>query len=1497
MTSANFDPFSGGVIARVAPTTEPQREILTSARMSDIANTAFNEGIVITFPGDVDLKLIEKCLNEIHKRHDSLRTTFAPSGKEMCLMEDCELVLNVVDLSEESHARANIELEKLLRNIAISPMNLDEGPLIFTWAYLMPDSETKLVIVVHHIVCDGWSFGILLDELQKLYNSKCDQKVLAEPSSFLDYAEKKNASIALNSDIDYWLDKYRLLPDSIDLPIDYERPVVRTFEAQRLDYIIPKEITGRIPSISTSLNASVVNIILTGYIILLNKLSGSDDVVVGLPLAGQTASGDYNLFGHAVQLLPIRIAVDEKVTFKQLLSSVKKAVLDASDHPDFTYGKLIENFPAGRSRVPLVNTIFNIDQPVDNIEIGGSIVRVNSIPRASENFEIFLNVVPEKDKVTIEATYSSVLFAEESINSWLKVLAKIISQSMDNPELAINQYVLTDNVPDVLRIINSTGKSISSASVLDEFNYQVNDNGDLIAVVSNRKSYSYKELNRLADSIARELIKNRLNRSLVGVCADRSEVMLAAVLGILKAGCAYLPLDPEFPVERLEYMLEDSNARALCYDDKAPSVLIAKDILQVDLDCLHPENYSEDPMVSVEILPDQLAYMIYTSGSTGKPKGVAINHASMINFIKSMEDRPGIDSDDVVLALTTLSFDISVLELFLPICTGSTVVIASQEDSRDGNKLIELIEENDVSLVQATPGTWRMLFTSGLFNKRDVKRLKALVGGEPLPSDLVKDLLPYVKELWNMYGPTETTVWSTCKRIDSDIKRISIGYPISNTSIYILDQNKSLMPVSVPGEIAIGGTGLAVGYNNQPNLTDEKFYHHPDFGRIYLTGDLGKIQPDGEIIHLGRIDDQVKLRGFRIELGEIETVLNACEGIEQCSVYLWEISEEDIRIVACCVTQNAQEIETVSIRRDLRKKLPAYMIPQYFLRIDSIPRTPNGKINRRSLPTPELSASIGLDGGKLEGQIEKDIGDIWREILVSAKEIGREDNFFEVGGHSLLALEFIRRIESLHDVRLTPEDVVTKSLEKLAAKISHSRKGDDDNASTPVALPQTITRHPTLDQLSMLEKQGRDPSLTHWNLPAAWILTGDLDKDLIIKCIQMLIERQSALRTTIHKGENGITLSLLPPQAAVSVDVQDFSEEEDARVSAIDYVTRASAEPFELGSGPLIRVSLCLIDDNAKLLGIVPHQIIFDGWSFDIFLKELEEYYIAAIENRHPVLQPLKLQFRDYCEWLNNEGVNADHVEYHKNSLRVTSKTQLINESNSTRGQVERCTVKISADALAEIEKFSSSHGWRLHETLFSVYMQSLYEVSQQRELMIALPVTGRYMPESIGLIGSFMSSHPVTFRIEESRTTGSLGNIIDQLRDFYRHEKISQGQLLRELGEDFKDIMSLIPYTFAFQDIRKRPVEFGKLRLEQIDIPRAQLEYPLEAWVRVESTGLLLNVDYDTARVGKEMAENLLGKMQEIFREIIENRLESSNRLEATPSQEGKGFWRKLFR
>jgi amino acid adenylation domain-containing protein len=1028
LTAVDFDPFADGELLLTAPATESQKEIWASVQMGGAANCAYNESQSLRLKGELDVKVLQSAVEHLVQRHEALRTTFSTDGNTLCIVASRQIKIPIIDLYNLEPQERQEKLGSILRQEVEQPFDLEHGPLFRAKIVKLQPQEHLAILTAHHIICDGWSWAVLMPDLGKLYSGLQQGIVpeLEEPDNLSEYAilqeEEADSPEAIATE-QYWLDQFADSVPVLDFPSDRPRPPLRTFNAAREDWHLSPELVANLKQLGTKLGCSFMTTILGGFEVWLHRLTGQNDLVVGIPAAGQAALGQYNLVGHCVNLLPLRSQINAEKSFSDYLQTRRSAVLDAYDHQQFTFGSLVKKLvlPRDSSRIPLVPIIFNIDQALDSDQLPfiGLEVEFFSNPRAFENFELFINATELHGQLILECQYNTNLFDADTIRRRMAEFETLLLGIVANPNQSIAKLPILPAVEQqLLATWNNTQTAYPQDICIHQlFEAQVEKTPDAIAVVFEDEQISYRELNLRANQLAHYLQSLGVGSEvLVGLCVERSLEMVVGVLGILKAGGAYVPLDYAYPQERLAFMLQDAQVSVLLTQEKLKSGLPNH---QAEIICLDTNwqsiDYGLDNPIH-KITSNNLAYVIYTSGSTGKPKGVQIQHRSAVNLLNAVAQEPGLTAEDTLLSVTSLSFDIAVSEIFLPLSVGGKLVLVSREVAADGTQLLKALTTSRATFMQPTPVTWRLLLAAGW---QGSPQLKMISTGEALPRDLANQLLPKGACLWNLYGPTETTIWSTGYRVTPGNKAIGIGCPLANTQIYILDSHLQPVPIGISGELYIGGEGLARGYLNRPDLTAEKFISNPfspnPKSRLYKTGDLARYLPDGHIEYLGRIDYQVKLRGFRIELGEIETALLQHPGVKEGVVIVREDTPNENNLVGYIVAETGQDsLQVISqLRRFLKQQLPDFMVPTIFMALEAMPLTPNGKIDRKALPQPDASRpELEANYVAPRTPIEQQIADIWSQVL-NVNRVGIHDNFFELGGYSLLVIQVVSRLRQV----------------------------------------------------------------------------------------------------------------------------------------------------------------------------------------------------------------------------------------------------------------------------------------------------------------------------------------------------------------------------------------------------------------------------------------------------------------------------------------------------
>ena len=1178
-----------------------------------------------------------------------------------------------------------------------------------------------------------------------------------------------------------------------------------------------------------------------------------------MPIANRNRTEIEGLIGFFVNTLVLRTDLSEKPTFKELLQRVRDVCLQAYAHQDLPFEKLVEELRPERdlSRNPLFQVMFvlqNTARPLpQTAEL--SIERVDVLP-ATSPFDLSLYLRERDGKLVGFFEYNTDLVESSTIERMIGHIETLLEGIVADPGQPISTLPLLTEAErhQVLVEWNSTETEYPKDVCIHElFEAQAATTPESIALEFAGKQLTYRELNRRANQLAHYLRRLGIGpEKLVGICLERSLEMVIGLLGILKAGGAYVPFDPTYPRERLEFMLNDSQCSFLVTqrstiedrgwrmeDGGFPSSILGSQMkvvcLDTDLEIIASES-EQNPRS--EVKPDNVAYVIYTSGSTGSPKGVEVLHRSLANCLHAMAQRIEFTEQDVLLAVTTISFDIAALELYLPLLGGGKVVVASPEDARHGTELVRRLTECSATAMQATPSTWGLLLESGWKGSRD---FKILSGGETLSRDLANELLEGGM-LWNLYGPTETTIWSTMHRVEPGDGAVYIGRPIANTQIYILDAYLQSVPIGVYGEICIGGDGLARGYLNGPELTAERFILNPfsddPDARLYRTGDRARYRPDGNIEFLGRLDNQVKIRGYRIELGEIETVLNQHPSVKETVVVAVNDgssdsenlksktrpergrSIEDPKSLIAYIVSDEEQLKISELRNFLKEKLPEYMIPSLFVVLEELPLLPNGKVDRSRLPPPDgtrppLTGEFALP----RTEIEELIAQTWREVL-RIENVGIFDNFFELGGHSLLATQIVARLQEAFN-----KDVPLRVLfdAPTVVELAQELEAIICDACAPelppiVPVPRDGPLPLSMNQEHLWRMDQVMPGTHFVNMPYAYRLSGELNTEALEKTLNEIIRRHEALRTVF--GEVGgkpvqIIKSPLDFQLAVA-DLRRMAPEE-LTGEATARILEERVKPFDLTVGPLIRVMLLRLTDRENLLLITAHHIIADHWSMQVFRKELVALYEAFYHGKSSPLPEPTIQFGDYACWerrLLDDGLFNDQFVYWKNQTSGTissSQDQAGCDNSEASFQFNRHSIEIKAELLGALGLLAKNENSTLFIVLLTALIATLHVSTGQHEIPVGILVANRRRRESEMMIGHLVNTVILNANVSPEL---DLEQLLHHIRGVtlraHTYQEFPIEQLMRVRESTFgMDRSSLFRVLFNFQ---KRDFEIVRL-------------------------------------------------------------------------------------
>ena len=1003
--------------------------------------TSFNLCAARRLVGRLDVAALERALTALVARHPALRTTLraVDDDAEAVQQVQPEHALHlqpIEDLRELPEPDRQRRLDRRLGEIAREPINFPSGPLFQCLLIRLADDEHLLLFKIHHIVFDGWSMGVILRDLGQLYALSLSGAPAVLPALALRYADFAATHHALlagetaQRHIRHWATRLQRLGEPLALPADHPRPRHPTNTAGTITLSVDRAATDRLRDLAVSEGTTLFTAVLAAYFLFLYKSTGQTDLVVGVPVHGRRDFPEFHdVVGLFVNTIAVRIDVRPAEPFRDLLRRLGAMLRQDLAHAHAPLEEVIREvqIPRDVGRSPVYQAFFSFqDIRTRTSRWEGLQLEHHVVPITGIAEDVSCTMTERPDGLAACFAYSLDLFSTASAVAFSERYQQLLTRLSDEVDVPLEALsIRLESERTQLDRWNQTAAAYDTGSCVHQLiGRQAALRVGAPAAQMHNTTVSYGELEARSNRLAHLLRARGIGRGmLVGLCVERSLQMIVAQLAVLKAGAAYVPLDPAYPVNRLTYMADDAQLALLITEAALQQTLTwpAEQSVLIDADAAVISGQPDDPLApdpARDARPDDAAYVIYTSGSTGKPKGVMVPHRAVVNFLASMAREPGLDASARLVAVTTLSFDIAVLELLLPLSVGAQIILAGRDETTDGHALRALIESTRATVLQATPATWRMLIDAGWSGSRE---FKALIGGEGLPQDLAQQLLERSGELWNMYGPTETTVWSTCWKVDAIEHGISIGRPIANTRVHVLDERRQPCPIGVPGELYIGGDGVTLGYLNRPELTAERFLPDPfdpgSGGRMYRTGDRARWRHDGLLEHLGRLDFQVKVRGHRIELGEIESNLATHPQVARSVVIVREDRPGDVRLVAYVVARGAMPSAS-ELRAHLRSDQPEYTLPQHFIELDAVPLLPNGKIDRDALPPPaDDSGERAASYEPPRTATEAAMAEIW-QLLLGIAQVSVTDDFFDLGGHSMLAMRLVAQIHQRFNRKL-----------------------------------------------------------------------------------------------------------------------------------------------------------------------------------------------------------------------------------------------------------------------------------------------------------------------------------------------------------------------------------------------------------------------------------------------------------------------------------------------
>jgi amino acid adenylation domain-containing protein len=1452
----------------------------------------------IHFKGELDVKALERSLNEILRRHEILRTSFRTfDGQPKQIVTPARpLTLPVTSLQDLPVNEREMEAQRLSVEEGGRSFNLAFDALLRVRLLRLAEDEHVLLLTSHHIVSDGWSLGVFLRELAALYEAFMRGKPSPLPElaiQYGDFAVWQRDSLRdelLESHLDYW--KQQLAGDRplLELPFDHSRPAMQTPNGARQKLSLGKLLTTALKALSNEEGTTLFTVLLTAFKILLRRYAGETDIIVGTPISGRNQTETENLIGLFVNTLVLRTDLSGDPDFRETLRRVKEVSFVAYEHQEVPFEKLVEELQPERdlSRMPLFQVMFAFQNvPMPSLELPGVSLKLLDVDISTAKFDLTLNLIESIDGLNGYFEYNSDLFEASTIAALSEHFQTLLHSIVANPRQSVVELPLLTEPEQhqLLYELNDTGKQYPSLCIHELFDQQVERTPEAVAVIFEGEELSYRELNSRAISLALRLRQLGVGPEvLVGILMERSIEMVVGLLGVLKSGGAYVPLDPEYPMERLSFMLADSQAAVVLTQSHLVERLPAHDVRVVCMDSDEGAVLEGNTLLDAQVSPQNLAYIIYTSGSTGQPKGMMLPHSGVVNCLLWMQDTFQLSSDDRVMLKASLSFDASVWELFWPLAVGACVVVARPGGQQDGAYLIDEVIRHDISTIHFVPSMLPLFLERRELGEASCLK-RVICGGEALPVSSLEQFFTRSRAaLHNFYGPTETTIGSTDWNCERGFERptVPIGRPISNTETYILDNSLQAMPVGVTGELYIGGAGVGRGYFSRPELTAESFIPHPFSGeagtRLYRTGDLARYLPDGNIEFLGRRDEQVKIRGFRIELGEIEAVLRRHPLVEECVTLGSEDAAGEKRLVAYIVPRADSAPTVTELRRHLQERLPDYMIPRNFITLAELPLTPSGKLDRRALPDVDQTRPELAQGYVAPSTVTEELlCGIWCNVL-KLEGIGIHDNFFDLGGHSLLATQVMAQLQEVFGIEVALRRLFEfPTIAGLAATIEKERGTGESLRALP------IKRLPRSDKLPLSFAQQRlwflsqlAPDNPFYNMTAAVRLSGRLNDTALERALNEVFRRHEALRT------NFVVVNRQPRQViaepyALELPVLDLSGLSKAEREA-EVERRADAEaakPFDLTRDRLLRLNLLRLSDQEHVLLITLHHIIGDGWSVGVLISEVVALYRAFSSGFNSPLPELPVQYADYAQWqrqwLQGE-VLEEQLLYWKQQLEGIPRMMLPTDRprplvQTFGGAVH--SISWPAELTAALNALSRRAGATLFMTLLAAFKVQLHRYTGQSDVVVGTHIANRHRVEVKDLIGFFVNT--LVFRTSlfpEMTFVEVLRSVRDDALGAYAHQDLPFERLVEELQPE-RDLsrQPLFQIAFVFQNAPRPEMELPGLKLSLLDVHNhtAKFDLGLELWE--SAAGLNARFEYDTDLFDAET----VARMAEHFRVLLE--------------------------
>ncbi|HKG15723.1 MAG TPA: amino acid adenylation domain-containing protein [Pyrinomonadaceae bacterium] len=1486
-------------------------------------SSAYNVPAAVRLTGRLDVMALESTLTEVVRRHEILRTRFDVGGDGEPVQVVSEpsairLGLDPVDLGALDEQEREAEALRLAREEAELPFDLSRGPLLRVKLLRLSEEEHVVLLTMHHIVSDGWSSGILIREVAALYEAYSEGKespledLAVQYADFAVWQHEHLSGETLERQLTYWKEQLTGAPAVLELPTDRPRPPVQSYRGATCAFEVPSEVSEGLRELARRQGATLYMVLLAGWQALLSRYTGQSDIVVGTPIANRNRAETEGLIGFFVNTQVMRVGVKGGEPFGELVGRVREVCLGAYAHQDVPFEMLVEELQPERSLSysPIFQVMFAF-QNVPTEELRLSELSMSPLALASESakFDLVLDMYESDSMIQGAFEYSTDIFEPATVERMGRHFLRLLEAAAADAALSVSSLPLLAEGErrELLLNWNDTSREFPSGDCLHRlFERRARLTPHAPALSSESGTLTYSEVDGRADGLAARLRSLGVGPDRVAaLLLGRSPEMVVSMLAVLKAGGAYLPLDPAHPPQRLAALLSDSSSALLVTrggltgrvpGSVCPTLLLDEEpsVLDAEARALPAEECG-----GAAATPDNLAYVIYTSGSTGTPKGVMIPHRAVVNHLFATKALYGLGPSDRVLQFAPLSFDVAVEELYPTWGAGGCVVLRTEESAETAESFFGLLRREGVTAVNLPTAFWAEMVEQA---RRDglsaPAGLRVVIAGSDVGRReqfaRAREFVGAGVRLLNAYGPTETTVTSTTYELEAtdggtepEAGVMPIGRPIANTRLYVLDGEMRPVPVGVSGELYIGGDGLARGYLKRPALTAERFVPDAFSGeagaRLYKTGDVVRYDAGGRVEFVGRADEQVKVRGFRVELGEVEAVLSSHGLVREAVAVAREAAGGVKRVVGYVVAESGASLTASELREYMRERVPEYMIPSYFVTLDRLPLTPNGKVDKRALPEPEAAAEQGDAGSEPRTPLEELVAGLWSEVL-GVGGVGPESDFFESGGHSLLATQAVSRLRRLLGVEVALRELFEHPTpRRLALRLDELLRESKGIEQAPpmVAVERGGPLPLSFAQRRLWFIQQMEPESTAYNVPAAVRLTGCLNVEALESTLTEVVRRHEVLRTHFAVGEDGEPVQVVSEPSAVMLDLVDLGAlDEQEREAEVQRLAREEAElPFDLSTGPLLRARLLRLSEEEHVVLLTMHHIVSDGWSVGVLIKEVAALYEAYGVGGESPLEELSIQYADFAVWqreyLKGEALERQLSYWRKRLSGSLPVLELPTDKPRPPLQTYRgafMSVPLPEELGGHLKSLSRREGCTLFMTLLAAFQTLLHRYTGQEDIVVGSAVANRNRGEIEPLIGFFINM--LALRVDLSGDP-SFKDLLKRVRETalgaYAHQDVPLEKLVEEFAPKREtNHTPLFQVAFGVQNAPSRELRAPGLRIEPLAVETETGRFDLTLWIVEEGDRLTGNWSYNTDIFEAARVRRMVAHFETLLRSVV---------------------------